>query len=222
MDWGSPKDWVPPILGGILGIGGQADANRTNRQIAREQMKFQERMSNTAVQRAVQDYRLAGLNPALAYDRMASSPGGASATMGNVGEAGLRGISSAMDAKATAQALRIARSQSEADLRVKEGQYRQSLASEEAQRSQALLTQAQERALLREDFYRRIEQPVDLRLKAANAMISETDAVLRRLLVPGARADSKLSEKMGMLRPVIGDVLNTSRAFQQFMSGARR
>jgi len=59
-------------------------ANKSNRDIAREQMKFQERMSSTAYQRAMADMEKAGLNPILAYSQGgASSPGGASATMQN-------------------------------------------------------------------------------------------------------------------------------------------
>jgi len=45
---------------------------------AERQMRFQERMSNTAIQRAARDARLAGVNPLMAGRLQASTPGGAS------------------------------------------------------------------------------------------------------------------------------------------------
>lgn len=80
---GGPAGLGLAALTGGLEYYGQQETNAQNRDLAREQMKFQERMSNTAIRRAKTDLEMAGFNPLLAAGNPASSPGGATATMSN-------------------------------------------------------------------------------------------------------------------------------------------
>lgn len=79
------SDTFLPAAGIGADIFGQFSANSSNKKIAREQMAFQERMSNTAMQRRVADLRAAGLNPILAANQGAgaSTPSGSAIPMQN-------------------------------------------------------------------------------------------------------------------------------------------
>lgn len=182
--------WLGSIGMGILGAGGQMQTNIANRAMAREQMAFQERMSSTAAQRSVADYRAAGLNPALAYNNVASSPGGASATMGDSVSSGLsaRNAFETLKMNQRLNAMTVQKTGSEAalaDQHNKESSWRQSLLERQAKGVE--LDNALKIGI----------NPNAIREAAANR-------ILRELEIPGARAQSEYDELLGKVQPALG------------------
>lgn len=201
---------IPSIISAGAGVAswlGGERANKQNERMADKQMDFQERMSSTSAQRSVKDYEAAGLNPALAYDRPASSPAGA---LSRAEDAVGKGVSTAMQARALVQSLEIAKAQSQADLELKQSQVARNAAEGATAIVQGDVLGAQRRMTDAQIGALMANQPHDLRKKIA-------DAAIREYEIPAYRNEAKMQNRLGELAPQLRFWLGNARTAASLM-----
>jgi len=177
-------------LGGILGSQGQKSANQTNLQIARENRAWQERMSNTANQRAAGDLEAAGLNRILALGKPASTPAGNIATMQNE-KAPISAASAQVGNIAANTALQLAQAEKiRQETRTSATQATLNLTTAELKQSQDALAQMQTN-LSNEQMKNVIETRTGITFKNKQA---DYDQQIRKLQIPGVKSESEFYE----------------------------
>ena len=90
-------------IGAAGSLFGSAASGMQNAKLARETREWQEKMSNTAYQRAADDLEAAGLNRILALGSPATTPGGATATFPDMGSSFAQGAQAGISYGSTAQ-----------------------------------------------------------------------------------------------------------------------
>jgi len=98
-------------IGAAANLIGSVGSGMASAKAAQKQMDFQERMSNTAYQRAAADLSAAGLNRILAIGSPATTPGGAMAQIPDYGASMSQGAQAGMGLMSSAQSISQSKAQ---------------------------------------------------------------------------------------------------------------
>lgn len=216
------KALLPPAVGAVSSL----LTNVWGVREARANRRFQERMSSTAHQREVADLRKAGLNPILSANRGASTPGGSTAQIQDVG----RGVQSALAVKRFGAEIDLLRAQTDRERASAELSREQTtelggtrgtrMGLVEAQTQVQKANAAQLRTMLPELVQKARAEVEQL---GSSARAQKARAVLDELAEPGAKNWAAISETIGELGPWARVALGAAeRLYRYFTPGGRR